>query len=111
MVISHFILPQRGNHPSFAAYSLKHILNRCELVLVMMVHFRSIQLVNGLATVEYLYKLYPESISVAADDQSYPIHYTIRGLNNIRNRENVNEVVKFLLDCNTDVALQKHQDK
>jgi ankyrin repeat protein len=62
---------------------------------------------NNLATVEYLYKLYPESISVGAGDQSYPIHYVIWGLQHNRSPETAIEVVQFLLDCNRDVVLQK----
>jgi ankyrin repeat protein len=65
---------------------------------------------NTVATVEYLYKLHPESINVAANDQSYPIHYTIGALQHRRNPETAIEVVKFLLDCNRDVVLQKLKD-
>ena len=64
---------------------------------------------NTVATVEYLYKLYPESISMADTNGLYPIHYlTCREGDD---PEAAIEVVQFLLDCNPDVALQKYQDK
>ncbi len=68
---------------------------------------------NTVATVEYLYKLYPESISVANNNGQYPIHFVSRGLKYREDDdpEAVIEVLQFLLDCNTDVALQKHRDK
>ncbi len=68
---------------------------------------------NTVATVEYLYKLYPESISVANNNGQYPIHFVIRSLKYREDDdpEAVIEVLQFLLDCNTDVALQKHGEK
>ncbi len=66
---------------------------------------------NSISTVKYFLEVYPESINVAANDQSYPIHYTIRGLQHRRNPETAIEVVKFLLDCNRDVVLQKKGSK
>jgi ankyrin repeat protein len=66
---------------------------------------------NIVATVKYLYKLYPESISVADNNELYPIHYVMDGLREGDDPEVAVEVVKFLLDCNTDVALQKHQNE
>ena len=66
---------------------------------------------NTVATVKYLYKLYPESICVANDGGSHPIHTVIWGLDREGNPEAAAEVAQFLLDCNNDVASQKYQDK
>lgn len=67
---------------------------------------------NTVATVKYFYQLCPESISMADNNGLYPIHYVIWGLKYRKgDRELAVEVAKFLLDCNTDMALQKYQDK
>src|SRR5210317_2200553 len=54
------------------------------------------------ATVKYLYQLYPESINVAAKGGNHPIHCAIAGLKNRSNPKDGIEVVRFLLDCNPD---------
>jgi ankyrin repeat protein len=66
---------------------------------------------NTVATAKYLYQLYPESISVANNRGRYPIHWAIAGLKRRSNPKDGIEVMRFLLDCNPDVVLQKHQGK
>eukprot|EP00984_Skeletonema_dohrnii_P011724 scaffold4702_cov111-Skeletonema_dohrnii-CCMP3373.AAC.1 len=64
---------------------------------------------NTVATVEYLYKLYPDAINHATARGTYPIHDAIIG--GLRERcdpESAIEIVKFLLKCNSNVALQKN---
>ncbi len=65
-----------------------------------------------LATAEYLYKLYPESINVASPDVGnirvgYPIHYALGGLNKRTNPATAPRMVQLLLDHDSNVALQK----
>ena len=67
-----------------------------------------------LATAEYLYKLYPESINVATPDVGnpdvgggYPIHYALGGLNKRTNPAAAPRMVQLLLDHDSNVALQK----
>ncbi len=62
---------------------------------------------NAIATVEYLYKLYPDAINHATTDGYYPIHCAIESITERDDPERVIEVVKFLLDCNPYVKLQK----
>jgi ankyrin repeat protein len=63
---------------------------------------------NTVATVKYFYQLYPESISMADNNGMYPIHRVIWGLKYRKGDPKLAiEVVRFLLDCNTYVALQK----
>ena len=66
---------------------------------------------NTVATAEYLYQLYPESINVANNYGSHPIHYAVRGLKDRSNPEDVIEVMRFLLDCDPNVVLQKFYGK
>jgi ankyrin repeat protein len=66
---------------------------------------------NTVATAKYLYQLYPEIINVATNDGWYPIHHAIMGLNRRNNPKYGIEVMRFLLDCNLDVVLQKRQGK
>ena len=61
---------------------------------------------NTLATVEYLYKLYPDAINHADTDGYYPIHFTITGLCKRSEPENAIDIVKFLLECDPNVKLQ-----
>eukprot|EP00984_Skeletonema_dohrnii_P012842 scaffold5242_cov107-Skeletonema_dohrnii-CCMP3373.AAC.1 len=61
---------------------------------------------NTLATVEYLYKLHPDAINHSATGL-YPIHFTIMGLCKRSEPENAIDIVKFLLDCDPNVKLQK----
>ena len=60
---------------------------------------------------EYLLEVYPESISIADNNGVYPIHSAIRGLADRSDPANGIEVVEFLLNYNTNVALQKYDDK
>ena len=62
------------------------------------------------ATVEYLYKLYPESINVADGTGWYPIHYAMTRLKS-GNPAIAFEIVQFLLDCNPSLASQKFSGK
>eukprot|EP00984_Skeletonema_dohrnii_P029488 scaffold20159_cov72-Skeletonema_dohrnii-CCMP3373.AAC.1 len=63
---------------------------------------------NAAATVEYLYKLYPDAINHAATNGLYPIHDAIKGLLKRYEQDSGIEIVKFLLKCNSNVALQKN---
>ena len=60
---------------------------------------------NSLATIEYLYRQYPEAIDIAVNGQ-YPIHVAI--LSSMK-RGNV-EIVQFLLDCDPDLKLNNHKE-
>ena len=61
---------------------------------------------NTVATVEYLYKLYPNAINHATIDGAYPIHYAIR---NSDTPTAAVEIVQFLLNCDPNVILQKSE--
>eukprot|EP00984_Skeletonema_dohrnii_P025461 scaffold14635_cov112-Skeletonema_dohrnii-CCMP3373.AAC.1 len=63
---------------------------------------------NTVATVEYLYKLYPDAINRTADG-FHPIHIAIRSLCKRRDPESTIEIVEFLLGCDPNVKLQKDQ--
>eukprot|EP00985_Skeletonema_marinoi_P030422 scaffold32004_cov80-Skeletonema_marinoi.AAC.1 len=68
---------------------------------------------NTRATVEYLYKLYPDAINHTTGG-GYPIHSAIFGV--IKKTESFSDnadIVKFLLDCdpNANVKLQKVQGR
>ena len=63
---------------------------------------------NTVATAEYLYQLYPESINVTDNViGSFPIHHVISGLQYRTNPKTAVEVTQFLLDCNPGAALQE----
>ena len=65
---------------------------------------------NNVAKVKYLYQLYPESINVADDSGCYPLHYAIKSIQYRNdNPETAVEMVQFLLDCDSKVALQQYQ--
>jgi len=64
--------------------------------------------INTVATVEYLYKLYPDAINRTADG-FHPIHIAIRSLCKRRDPESTIEIVEFLLGCDPNVKLQKDQ--
>jgi ankyrin repeat protein len=68
---------------------------------------------NTVATAKYLYKLYPESLTVAENDGGrHPIHRAIWGLKYREDSpETAIEMTHFLLDCDPDVVLQKLRDK
>jgi ankyrin repeat protein len=63
----------------------------------------------AVVTAEYLLKLYPESINVADERGSYPIHYAILGLKKRTNPAAAVEIVQLLLDYDSNEALQKSQ--
>ena len=58
---------------------------------------------NTVATAKYFYRLYPESINMADDNEGFPIHCIIVGLETRSIPKEGIEVVKFLLECNPDV--------
>ena len=62
---------------------------------------------NSIAMVEYLYKLYPDAIYHETSHGLYPIHVAIVNLNDRDNPRNVINIVKFLLNCDPNVKLQK----
>jgi ankyrin repeat protein len=59
------------------------------------------------ATAEYLYKLYPDAINMADEVGRYPINYAIVGIGKRNDPSTAIEMVRFLLDCDPDVALQE----
>ncbi len=65
---------------------------------------------NAVATAKYLFTLYPESINVA-DNDGYPIHCAIWGLQHRINPAIAVEMIQFLLGCNSNVALHKYDGK
>eukprot|EP00984_Skeletonema_dohrnii_P037012 scaffold38615_cov155-Skeletonema_dohrnii-CCMP3373.AAC.2 len=62
---------------------------------------------NTVAAVEYLYKLYPDAINHATTVGAYPIHSAITNLTRRDNPIDAVDIVKFMLDCNPNVKLQK----
>ena len=65
---------------------------------------------NTVATVEYLYTLYPGAINVMVDG-GYPIHAAIVGLIQRSKPAAAVDIVRFLLGCDPKVKLQKHQGR
>jgi len=63
---------------------------------------------NTVATVQYLYKLHPDAINTTGD-RKYPIHLAIRGVNHRDSPIAAVDIVKFLLDCDPNVKLQKYE--
>ncbi|KAK1732315.1 ankyrin repeat domain-containing protein [Skeletonema marinoi] len=67
---------------------------------------------NSVAAVEYLHKLYPDAISHATSRGAYPVHAAITEI--VHRRDNpiaAVDIVKFMLDCNPNVKLQKMERK
>jgi len=65
---------------------------------------------NTVATVEYLYKLYPDAINHATTKGYCPIHYAIGSV--LRSRDNpitAVDIVKYLLECDPKVKFQKFE--
>ena len=63
---------------------------------------------NTVDIVKKLYDLYPNAIDRAAPAGLYPIHHAIRSVvNREANREAAVDIVKFLLDCDPRVKVQK----
>eukprot|EP00986_Skeletonema_menzelii_P019488 scaffold28164_cov166-Skeletonema_menzelii.AAC.1 len=61
---------------------------------------------NTVATVKYLYKLYPDAINHAKNSGHYPIHAAIMGTTSRDNPAASVEIVQFLLDCDPNVKFQ-----
>jgi hypothetical protein len=60
------------------------------------------------ATVQYLYKLYPDAINhVTRSGGFYPVHYTIGSMDVRDDPTTAVDIVKFLLDCDPNVKFQK----
>eukprot|EP00985_Skeletonema_marinoi_P018445 scaffold10306_cov75-Skeletonema_marinoi.AAC.6 len=66
---------------------------------------------NTAATVEYLYKLYPDAINHESAEGYYPIHYAIMGVTTKGSTIHNVEIVHFLMDCDPIVKLQKYQGR
>eukprot|EP00985_Skeletonema_marinoi_P020627 scaffold12330_cov83-Skeletonema_marinoi.AAC.6 len=67
---------------------------------------------NTVATVEYLYKLYPDAINhVVGVYGYYPIHYTMIGVEHRDNPMDTVGVVKYLFDCDPNVKFQKMSER
>jgi len=64
---------------------------------------------NNLATVQYLHKLYPDAINHASANGYYPIHLAFMGANQRDKPTATVDIVKFLLDCDPNVKLQKYE--
>ena len=64
---------------------------------------------GSLGTVEYLYRQYPIAIHHSDVGGFYPIHRSIMGAVQRDNPDVAVEIVQFLLDCDPDVELQKHE--
>lgn len=60
-------------------------------------------------TVQYLLRLYPESVNTTNGHGAYPIHYAMEGLRMRDNPDPAIEMVQFLLDCNPNAVLQKYE--
>ena len=59
---------------------------------------------NTVATVQYLYKLYPDAINHATTNGHYPIHAAIRRMSYSDNATDAVDIVRFLLDCDSKMA-------
>ena len=64
---------------------------------------------NSLATVEYLYNLFPESINLTATNGMYPIHAVISVIQHRENPATAVEIVQFLLNCDPNQKLVQFQ--
>eukprot|EP00984_Skeletonema_dohrnii_P030956 scaffold22890_cov109-Skeletonema_dohrnii-CCMP3373.AAC.3 len=62
---------------------------------------------NSVATVEYLYKLYPDAINHAATNGLYSIHDVIICMTHRTNQTAAVETVRYLLKCDPNVIFQK----
>jgi len=59
---------------------------------------------NTVATVQYLYKLYPDAINHATTNGHYPIHAAIRNMSHRDNATDAVDIVRFLLHCDSKMA-------
>eukprot|EP00985_Skeletonema_marinoi_P018094 scaffold10048_cov66-Skeletonema_marinoi.AAC.2 len=68
---------------------------------------------NTLATVEYLYKVYPDAINhtTPSTNGHYPIHYAISSMGGRDDPAAAVDVVQFLLDCDSAVKLQTIEEE
>jgi len=66
--------------------------------------------VGTAATVEYLYRVYPAAVNYATG-AAYPIHLAMEGMKLRDNPVAAVDIVKFLLDCDPNVKLQKVQGR
>jgi ankyrin repeat protein len=66
---------------------------------------------NNVAVVEYLYHLYPDAINHATTVGHFPIHFAIGDTKHRHNPAAAVDVVKFLLDCDPNVKLQKFRGR
>ena len=64
---------------------------------------------NTVATVEYLYRQYPDAINHATKttDGCYPIHYAIASMDDRDNTAAAIDIVRFLLDCDPNQKLKQ----
>eukprot|EP00985_Skeletonema_marinoi_P018098 scaffold10048_cov66-Skeletonema_marinoi.AAC.6 len=65
---------------------------------------------NTVATVEYMYELYPDTINHTTTDGYYPVHYAILGMNHRDRPIAAVDIVQFLLGCDPTVKLQKFRE-
>ena len=72
---------------------------------VMLLHMACLN--NTVATVEYLYKLYPDAINHASAAGGYPIHCAIMSVDERYDAITAIDIVEFLLNCDPNVKLQK----
>jgi ankyrin repeat protein len=63
------------------------------------------------AVVEYVYKLYPDAINHETTEGHFPIHFAIDGTKHRDNPAAAVDVVKFLLDCDPNIKLQKYEGR
>ena len=64
---------------------------------------------NSLATVEDLYRKYPDAIDHTTSTGWYPIHYAIRYMGNRDEPASAVEIIRFLLKCNPNQNLFRFQ--
>ncbi len=62
---------------------------------------------NTVATVQCLYNFFPDAINHATTDGNYPIHSAMNAILARQDPEAAIEIVKFLLNCDPNVKLQK----
>ena len=62
---------------------------------------------NTVATIKYLYKIYPDAINHASTAGGYPIHAAMICVTKRNNPIAAVDIVKFLLGCDPNVKLQK----
>eukprot|EP00985_Skeletonema_marinoi_P025971 scaffold19606_cov134-Skeletonema_marinoi.AAC.4 len=62
---------------------------------------------NTIATVEYMYKLYPDAINHTTTRGVHPIHLAIMGMTHRTNPTAAVDTVRYLLKCDPNVIFQK----